>query len=348
MTEHRFLQALGAGLPAGASTPIWLMRQAGRFMPSYLALRAGIPFLDFCKTPDLCIQATLLPINELGADAAIVFADILLLPEALGLGLEYRAGEGPHFEHPIRTLAEINQLSLDRFRSEIGYVYEVVRGVRTSLNERVPLIGFAGSPFTVASYMVEGAHSKDHRHLKEMMWAGDGRFDRLMALITQATVEYLQEQVRSGAQALQLFDTWLEVLSPSDFDRYVKPHIQHIFSALGDSGVPTIYFGKGIGKMIDHIANLGSNAFSIDWASDLGAFVQRYGSSHALQGNLDPVCLYADRALIRRKTEEVLMQAAGTRRYVFNLGHGLSPDMDQDKVKFLIDTVHELSENRRA
>lgn len=343
MTKHRFLQALGEGLPANQPTPVWLMRQAGRFMPDYMALRAGIPFLEFCKTPDLCIQATLLPIDQLGADAAILFADILLIPEALGLGLEYRAGEGPHFDHPIRTQQDIDQLSMNRFSDNINYVYEVVSGIRSALNERVPLIGFAGSPFTVGSYMVEGAHSKDHRNLKLMMWAEDGRFDALMTLLTDATIEYLKQQVAHGAQTLQLFDTWLEVLSPSDFCRYVKPYIKKIFAALSDTGVPTLYFGKGIGKMMDEVADLGSSAFSIDWSSDLDKFVERFGASHALQGNLDPVCLYGDRALIRRKVEEVLKKAKGTRRHVFNLGHGISPDMEQDKVKFLIDTVHELS-----
>lgn len=342
-TDNLFLHTLTRGRPANAPVPVWLMRQAGRYSPAFRQLRAGMEFLQFCLQPDLCTQATLLPMRELSVDAAILFADILLVPEALGLPLRYEAGEGPVFGHAIRTQAHIDDLSLHRMRDRIGYVYQTVRQVRGELPVGKPLIGFAGAPFTVATYMVEGRGGHDHRHVKQMMWAHDGRWQSLMEVLTQSTIEYLTEQVRAGAQALQLFDTWLEVLAPQDFELHVRPWVSRICDALQPLNVPLIYFGKGTGALLPWLDPLSCTAFSVDARADLTQFQAHFGTSRALQGNLDPVVLYGDDTLMDEAIGGILESMRSMPRYVFNLGHGLSPDMELPRVQRLVDRVHELS-----
>ena len=342
-TNNIFLDTLIRGRAANAPVPVWLMRQAGRYSPAFRQLRAGMEFLQFCKQPDLCTRATMLPMGELSVDAAILFADILLVPEALGQPLRYEAGEGPVFGHAIRSQDQINQLSLERMREHIGYVYQTVRQVRAELKADKALIGFAGAPFTVASYMVEGRGGSDHRHVKQMMWSHDGRWHALMEVLTQATVEYLTEQVKAGAQALQLFDTWLEVLAPQDFEQHIRPWVGRIFDALRPLNVPLIYFGKGTGALLPWLDPLSCTAFSVDVRADLTQFQAHFGTSRALQGNLDPVVLYGDDALMDEAIGGILESMRSMQRYVFNLGHGLSPDMELPRVQRLVDRVHELS-----
>lgn len=338
-----FLQTLLQGRPANAPVPVWLMRQAGRYSPAFRHLRAGMEFLSFCQQPDLCTQATLLPMKELNVDAAILFADILLVPEALGQPLRYEAGEGPVFGHTIRSQQEIDQLSLARMRDHIDYVYQTARQVRAALPADKPLIGFAGAPFTVASYMVEGRGGHDHRHIKQMMWSHDGRWHSLMEVLTTATIEYLTEQVKAGAQALQLFDTWLEVLAPQDFETHVRPWVGRIFDALRPLNVPLIYFGKGMGALLPWLDPIFCTAYSVDARADLTQFHLHFGTSRALQGNLDPVVLYGDDKLMDEAIGGILESMRSMPRYVFNLGHGLSPDMELPRVQRLVDRVHELS-----
>ncbi len=338
------VQTLEEGRPAGSHTPVWVMRQAGRYSPAFLKLRNNIPFLDFCKQPELCLKATMIPMRELEVDAAILFADILLIPEAMGLGLEYVKGEGPQFEHAIRTQADIDQLSYARFQENIRYVYDTVSLIRPELDPAKALIGFAGAPLTVGSYMVEGQSSRDHRHIKQMMWANDGRYDSLMELLTTSTIEYLQQQIDSGAQVVQLFDTWLGAVSPGDFIRYVKPWVCRIFEALKDAGVPTIYFAKGLGHLTAHLADIPCTNFSLDWNVSIDQFAAAL-PGYGLQGNLDPAYIYSDKSIIRQGVHQVLEDAKNVSRYVFNLGHGLSPDMELSKVQYLVEAVHELSLN---
>lgn len=323
-------------------TPIWLMRQAGRYQKEYRAIREKVSFLELCKSPDLAAEVTLLPVTQLGVDAAILFADILLILEPMGIPIAFEKGDGPVIGKPIRTAADVDAVTgeIDA-GSSLGYVLATVRKVRAALDGKTPLIGFAGAPFTLASYAIEGGGSKQYIHTKSLMYRDEGCWNALLAKLTEAVTRYLNAQIAAGAQCVQLFDSWVGALSPSDYRRYVMPHMKRLFAGL-DRSVPHIHFGTGNPALLPLQKEAGGDVIGLDWRVELGPSWDALGDT-AVQGNLDPVVLFSDAATIRAKAADVLRQAGGRRGHVFNLGHGILPETPFDHVRLLVDTVHELS-----
>jgi uroporphyrinogen decarboxylase len=323
-------------------TPIWIMRQAGRYQPEYRALREKHRFIDLCKRPELACEVTLLPIRQLGVDAAIIFADILLVLEPLGIGFEFTADDGPRIAQPLRTHAAIDAVAerIDAAQS-LSYVMESIKLVRAELGDKVPLIGFAGAPFTLASYVIEGGGTKEYLHTKTLMFSDKGAWDALMAKLTAAVVSYLRAQVAAGAQALQIFDSWIGALSPSDYATYVQPHMKRLFASL-DVSVPVIHFGTGNPALYPLMAQAGGDVIGIDWRTDLAAQWALLGE-RAIMGNLDPYSLLAPRSVLQTRAQAVLNAAGGRPGHIFNLGHGVFPSASVDQVKALVDYVHEAS-----
>jgi uroporphyrinogen decarboxylase len=337
---HPFLAACRR-LPAGV-TPVWLMRQAGRYLPEYRAIRARLDFLELCKRPDAAAEVTLLPVERLGVDAAILFADILLLVEPLEVGLEFARGEGPVIARPVRTAADVARLPERPPAETVPFVFETVRQVRRALGGRVPLIGFAGAPFTVASYLVEGGASRDYAETKRLMHADPGAWHALLGLLARGTAAYLAGQIAAGAEAVQLFDSWVGALGPDDYRRFVLPHTRAVIEAL-PAGVPVIHFGTGTAGLLEALRAAGGDVIGLDWRIELGAGWARLGPDVAVQGNLDPAALLAPPAEIRRRVAAILRQAGGRPGHVFNLGHGVLPSTPVDHVRAMVDAVHELS-----
>ncbi len=323
-------------------TPVWLMRQAGRFLPEYRAIRARLGFLELCRTPEAAAEVTLLPVERLGVDAAILFADILLPVEALEVGLEFSRGEGPVIRRPVRSAADVARL-VERDPAEtVPFVFETVRRVREALADRVPLIGFAGAPFTVASYLIEGGASRDYVETKRLMHGDPGAWDALLGLLARLTAGYLRGQVAAGAQAVQLFDSWVGALAPDDYRRSVLPHTRAVIRSL-PPGVPVIHFGTGTAGFLDALRDAGGDVIGLDWRVDLAEAWARVGPGVGVQGNLDPAALLAPPAEIRRRVAAILGRAAGRPGHVFNLGHGVLPGTPVEHVRVLVDAVHELS-----
>ena len=325
-----------------AFTPVWLMRQAGRYMAEYRALRAKHAFLELCKTPAAAAEVTLQPVERLGVDAAILFADILLVLEPLGVGLEFTRGEGPHIPRPLRSAADVARLPRVDVGASVGYVFETVRLARRALAGRVPLIGFAGAPFTLASYLIEGGASRDFLHTKRFMRAEPAAWHALMARLADITAEYLNGQIGAGAQAVQLFDSWIGTLSSADYREYVLPHTAAIFRRLA-AGAPAIHFGTGTAALLEVMREAGGDVIGLDWRVDLGAAWDRLGPEVAVQGNLDPAILLAPIDEIRRAARAILDGAARRPGHVFNLGHGVHAETPVDHVRALVDMVHEMS-----
>jgi uroporphyrinogen decarboxylase len=324
--------------------PIWLMRQAGRYLPEYRATRerAG-GFLEMCTNPEIACEITLQPVNRFPLDAAILFSDILTIPHAMNLGLEFEAGEGPKFEHPVRTAADIARLGVPDPGRELKYVIDAVALVRRELGGRVPLIGFAGSPWTVATYMVEGGGSKTFGHIKRMMYEAPLDLHRLLEILARATILYLNAQISAGAQAVMLFDTWGGVLTPAQYEEFSLRYMAQVVDALTRKAdgrrVPNIAFTKGGGAWVKKIAAIGCDAVGIDWTTDLAAARQAVGGSVALQGNLDPAALFAPPEILRAQALRVLDSYGAGSGHVFNLGHGITPDVNPDRVALLVETV---------
>jgi uroporphyrinogen decarboxylase len=319
------------------------MRQAGRYLPEYRELRARHGFLELCKTPALAAEVTLMPIERFPVDAAILFADILLVLEPMGVGLEFAKGDGPVIHRPVRTRADVDALERVPALSSLGYVFETVRLVRSRLAGRVPLIGFAGAPFTLASYVIEGGGSRQYRHTKTLMYGDPTAWHRLMERLCETIVDYLRAQVAAGAQAVQLFDSWVGCLGPDDYRTYVLPHMRATFAALAGAGVPVIHFGTGTAALLELMREAGGDVIGLDWHVDLAEAWQRVGHDVAVQGNLDPVTLFASPDEIRRRVARVLERAGGRPGHIFNLGHGVLPETRLEHVATLIDAVHELS-----
>jgi uroporphyrinogen decarboxylase len=324
-------------------TPIWLMRQAGRYQPEYRAIRAKLSFIELCKSPDLAAEVTILPVTQLGVDAAIIFADILLVLEPLGIGFEFGKDHGPKIHSPVRTAADVDRVAeeIDAAGS-LGYVMEAIRKTRAGLPSGVPLIGFAGAPFTLASYVVEGRGSKDYYETKKLMLSDEGAWNALMAKLTSAVALYLNAQIAAGAQAIQLFDSWVGALSPSEYARYVAPHVRRLFSSL-DRSVPHIHFGTGNPALYPLMKAAGGDVIGVDWRVDLGAAWDAIGDDVGIMGNLDSAALLASREALLREASLVLDAAGGRSGHVFNLGHGIMPDAKVDDVRALVDHVHEKS-----
>ncbi len=328
-------------------TPVWLMRQAGRFLPEYRAIRSRLGFLELCKDADAAAEVTLLPVERLGVDAAILFADILLVVEPMGVGLEFARGEGPVIHRPVRSAADVARLREPDPADAVPFVLETVRRVRAALDGRVPLIGFAGATFTVASYLVEGGASRDYLWTKRLMYGDPEGWHRLLALLARTIGRYLAGQVAAGAQAVQLFDSWVGCLAPDDYRQYVLPHSRAALAALPPD-VPVIHFGTGTAGLLEDFRQAGGDVMGLDWRVDLGAAWARLGPDVAVQGNLDPAALLAPPAEIRRRVAAILAQAAGRPGHIFNLGHGVLPDTPVDHVRALVDAVHELSARRAS
>jgi uroporphyrinogen decarboxylase len=324
--------------------PIWLMRQAGRYLPEYRATRARAGnFLAMCTNPDIACEVTLQPIDRYPLDAAILFSDILTIPHAMNLGLEFEAGEGPKFERPVRTAADIAALGVPDPAQELKYVIDAVALIRRELRGRVPLIGFAGSPWTVATYMVEGGGSKTFGQIKRMMYESPRDLHRLLGILAKATILYLNAQIAAGAQAVMLFDTWGGVLTPAQYEQFSLHYMAEIVDSLTRKAegrrVPNIVFTKGGGAWLKKIAAIGCDAVGIDWTTDLHDARQAVGERVALQGNLDPAALFSAPEILRAETRRVLASYGDGAGHVFNLGHGITPDVDPDRVAVLVDTV---------
>ncbi len=322
------------------ATPIWLMRQAGRYMSEYRVLREKHSLLELCKTPELAMQVTLQPLR-LGVDAAILFADILLPLEPMGAPFEFARGEGPVISEPIRSIAQIDALRVIEPENGLGYVLEAIRAIKRELSGKLPLIGFAGAPFTLASYLVEGGKSAHFAKTKRLMYAEPTAWHSLMRKLAEVVRRYLAAQVRAGADAIQLFDSWVGQLSPDDYREYVMPHVTHILSGVADLGVPVIHFGTGTHSLLELMREAGGSVLGLDWRTPLAEGWRRVGHDRAIQGNLDPTVLFAPREVIEAHASRVLAAAEGRDGHIFNLGHGILPETPVDAVKALIDFVHE-------
>ena len=324
-------------------TPVWFMRQAGRYMAEYRSLRAKHSMLSLCKTPELAAQVTLQPIDRFPLDAAIIFADILLPLEAMGLNLEFAEGEGPVIHNPVRERADVDRLKpIDDH--ELAYVAEAIRQTRQALHGRVPLIGFAGAPFTLASYAIEGGGSRNYVLTKSMMYREPESWHQLMDKLARVVTGYLRQQIRAGAQAIQLFDSWVGCLSAGDYAEYVKPHVQLIFEGLKREGVPMIHFGTGTTALLGQMREAGGDVIGVDWRVHLDEAWAVIGHDCAVQGNLDPVALYAPLHEIERRVEDILHRAAGRNGHIFNLGHGILPTTPIGHVEAAINMIHKLSQ----
>ncbi|MEM9860186.1 MAG: uroporphyrinogen decarboxylase [Myxococcota bacterium] len=334
-----FLDAVN-GRPA-SHTPIWLMRQAGRYQASYQAIRSKVSFLELCRTPELACQVTVDAVDQLGVDAAIIFADILLILEPLGIPFGFDKGHGPRIYDPIRSTKQIDELaeSIDPVAS-LGYVMDAIKLARSALS--VPLIGFAGAPFTLASYAIEGGGSKNYYEAKKTMFGDEGAWNVLMEKLSTALGAYLNAQIDAGAQVIQLFDSWVGCLSPGDYRRYVLPHTKRVFEAIAGR-VPTIHFGTGNPALNDVMKEAGGDVLGLDWRVDLADEWTRLGGPEAtaIQGNLEPAMLLAPIEVMKARAIEVLDKAAGRPGHVFNLGHGIMPQTTVDQVRALVECVHE-------
>jgi uroporphyrinogen decarboxylase len=338
-TDAPFLKAV-RGEPA-VVTPVWFMRQAGRYMAEYRAIRAHHTLLEICARPDLAAEVTLQPVEALGVDAAILFADILLPLEPLGLELAFAPGEGPVIYNRVRTAAHVAALRAVDVESDLGHVLEAVRIARRQLDGRVPLIGFAGAPFTVASYAIEGGASRHFVETKKLMFGAPEVWHALMTRLALVLADYLAAQARAGAQAVQLFDSWAGALSADDYRRFVLPYSKLVLDALQPLGVPTIHFGVGTSPLLEAMRDAGGDVIGLDWQTPLDEGWRRIGPNRGVQGNLDPVALFAPLPELERRVDDVLRRAAGRPGHVFNLGHGILPQTPVDRVRAVVEMVHE-------
>ncbi len=337
--NDRFLRACRRQ-PVDA-TPVWFMRQAGRYMSEYRALRERHSMLELCRTPDLAVEVTLQPIRRFPLDAAIIFSDLLLPLEPLGLPFDFVKGDGPRVERPIRAEADITALSPFEPRESLAPVLEAIGLAKIELAGLVPLIGFAGAPFTLASYAIEGGHSNHFAHTKSLMYGNPAAWHRLCGLLADTAAEYLVAQVEAGADAVQLFDSWVGALGPADYREFVLPHSRHIFDRLKSAGVPTIHFGTGTAMLLPLIAEAGGDVVGADWRIPLDEAWGRIGADRAIQGNLDPTLLLAPRDRLLAAADDVLGRAGGRPGHIFNLGHGILPGTSVAAVEALANHVHQ-------
>ncbi|PCI20611.1 MAG: uroporphyrinogen decarboxylase [Piscirickettsiaceae bacterium] len=327
-------------------TPVWMMRQAGRYLPEYRATRAQAgSFLELCKNADLACEVTLQPLERYPLDAAILFSDILTIPDAMGLGLYFEEGEGPRFERTVRTAADIDKLFVPDPNQELQYVMNAVSTIKKGLNGSVPLIGFSGSPWTLACYMVEGSGSKNFARIKRMMYDTPELMHRLLDIVSQSVISYLQAQIEAGAEIVMVFDTWGGNLSTKDYETFSLAYSRKISDALiaKNPDIPRMLFTKGAGVWLKSMANAGYNALGVDWTTDLKLARELTQDKVILQGNLDPTSLYASPETIRQKVRDVLADYGHGHKHIFNLGHGILPDINPEHVEAFIDEVHQSS-----
>jgi uroporphyrinogen decarboxylase len=336
----RFLDACSR-TPVDA-TPVWLMRQAGRYLPEYRAIREKMSFVEMCRRPDIAAEVTLQPLRRFDLDAAIIFADILLPLEPMGIGFHFTPDDGPVIERPIRGARDLEGVHGIDAASDLQYVMDAIRLVRHELEGRTPLIGFSGAPFTLASYIVEGGHSRNYTHVKRLMYDDPVTFGRLMTLISEVVVDYLKAQIAAGAQVVQLFDSWVGWLGPYDYELLVLPHVRFVIDQVKGLGAPVIYFGNGASGMLHHVAKAGSEVIGVDWRIEIDRAWEQLGEV-AVQGNLDPITLLGPPAAIEERVADIVARAGRRPGHIFNLGHGLIPQTPPDNVKYLVDAVHRLS-----
>jgi uroporphyrinogen decarboxylase len=346
LKNDRFLRALQKQ-PVDV-TPVWMMRQAGRYLPEYRASRAKAgDFMSLCMNPEFACEVTLQPLERFPLDAAILFSDILTIPDAMGLGLYFETGEGPRFKKTVTTLAEIEALPIPDAQKDLGYVMDAVSTIRRELNGRVPLIGFSGSPWTLATYMVEGGSSKDHRKSKAMLYENPQAMHLLLDKLAQSVTAYLNGQILAGAQAVQIFDSWGGSLSDAAYQEFSLAYMQKIVNGLirenDGRKVPVILFTKGGGQWLESMADTGADALGLDWTTPIGEARRRVGHKVALQGNMDPSVLYASPQAIRAEVARILKSYGSGTGHVFNLGHGITPEVDPAHAGAFIEAVHELS-----
>ncbi len=321
-------------------TPIWIMRQAGRYLPQYQKVRSGRSFLELCKSPELCVEVTLQPIDILNMDAAILFSDILIPMEAMGLELEFHEGKGPIFPQTVRDQAAVDKLIVPDPLETMGFVMETITLLRKEL--KVPLIGFAGAPFTCATYLIEGGSSKVFWETKKMMFTAPELFHSLMDKISRCTSKYLLAQAEAGAQALQLFDSWAGVLAPVDFESYAFPYVKRIINDLKPTGLPIIYFANNGSTLLEYSADSGADVIGLDWRINIGDAVKRVGNK-AVQGNIDPFALLLPEDKLRGRIKKLLEDAKDAKGHIFNLGHGIHQFTPPEQAKIAVEAVHELS-----
>jgi uroporphyrinogen decarboxylase len=319
--------------------PVWLMRQAGRTLPEYRALRRKHSFLDVCRTPDLAVEATLQPLDRFGMDAAILFSDILVLVEALGVEVSFAPGQGPRLSRAIRSAQDVDLLRLPDPGTRLGYVMEILRQLKGCLRGRAALTGFSGAPFTLAAYLIEGGASHHFHTAKRFMYQEPETFRRLMEILSQAVGLYLEAQIDAGAQAVQIFDTWAGLLSPRDYRAFVLPHMQPLLERVNRKEVPTIHFSLGTSTLLDAMADTGARVMSLDWKIDIGEARHRLGPRRPVQGNLDPLALFLSPDRLSAAAREILDKADADCGFIFNLGHGLHPETPLENVEVLLDTV---------
>ena len=322
-------------------TPIWMMRQAGRYLPEYQKIRGNVTFLELCKSPELCVEVTLQPVDIFDMDAAILFSDILIPMEAMGLALEFHEGRGPVFPNVVRDQNSLDKLIVPDAEETMGFVMETIRLLRKEL--KVPLIGFAGAPFTCATYLIEGGSSKVFWETKKMMFTAPELFHGLMEKITQCTIGYLLAQARAGAQALQLFDSWAGILAPCDFQAYALPYVERIIKELQQTELPIIYFANNGATLLEYSARSGADVIGLDWRINIGDAVKRVGNK-AVQGNIDPFALLLPKEQLRQRIKNLLEDARDAKGHIFNLGHGIHQFTPPDQAKIAVDAVHELSQ----
>jgi uroporphyrinogen decarboxylase len=340
MNEPIFLQACRR--KPTTYTPVWLMRQAGRYMPEYRAIRERVPFLALCKSPELAAQVTVQAVERLGVDAAIIFADILLIVEPMGVGLEFSKGDGPVIHRPVRAGSDVDKLHEVVPADSLPFVFEAIKLARAGLAAHIPLIGFSGAPFTVASYLIEGGGSRNYIETKRLMYSDPGAWRALMERLVRVITAYVNGQIAAGAQAIQLFDSWVGCLSPADYRTFILPHMRALIRGI-TPGTPVIHFGVETAGLLELLAEAGGDVIGVDWRIDLDTAWRRVGFDRAVQGNLDPVALFAPLDELRRQIERVLRGAAGRPGHIFNLGHGILPQTPVENVVALVEMVHEIS-----
>lgn len=325
-------------------TPVWIMRQAGRYLPEYQKVRSKVDFLTLCKTPELAAEVTLQPVDILKVDAAILFSDILVPVEAIGMKLEFSESKGPILYDPIRDSIGVSRLRTLDPEEDVPFVMDTIKLLKQGL--KVPLIGFSGAPFTLATYMIEGGSSRNYVNTKRMMYSEPELFHRLMDKITDCVISYLKAQIDAGVDAVQVFDSWAGILSPSDFDEFALKYVQKIISSL-KPGLPKIYFAFNGSAMLNHVQKSGADVLGIDWRIDMSDAINTLGPDAKVQGNLDPCTLFGTSDVIARKTAEVVKKGRAAKGHIFNLGHGILPETPVDNAKALVQTVHEVSSKER-
>jgi len=321
-----------------AYTPVWLMRQAGRYMKEYQEIRAKVDFLTLCKTPELAATVTLQPIDILGVDAAILFSDILIPVEAMGMPLEFHDKKGPILGDPVRTKAGVDKLVIPDTEDSMPFVLDTIKILRREL--KVPLIGFSGAPWTLATYIIEGGSSKNFMHTKRMMYQNPGLFKALMEKITATVIEYLTSQIHAGVQAVQLFDSWAGILAPYDYENNIFPYVKSAIKALRKFDVPVIYFVNDCAGLLKVVKKCGADVIGIDWRVDMAKAAKKLGKKYSIQGNLDPCVLFAPKEQIEDRVKDILFKAEPARGHIFNLGHGILPETPVENAIAMVEAVH--------